>query len=289
MHHVTKSKSHPRFVCGVRTAVLGLGLLAIAPACQWADRWGNSGDLLVGRSGISSTFEPPGANPGGANGIERHVPKVTEDNIVDVRRVGGAVGVRPAGERGVRNLDYYRPRIQTGPGGVILSNPGGTARMTFSEDTTVTVHDTSLVWIGNWEDGEPWVTCDRLTYLELSAPLGSKFSLLELPGGARLRIVPQSKLKISMERDRYYRIRNDGVTNLELYLSGRSTWIKPADWMDLPVVRNAPANASAGGSTIQIGEAKFTTDRVEFDASLDGRSWVSHAAGDSVLPANNNK
>lgn len=215
----------------------------------------------------------PGANPSGVSGIDTNIPPLTEENIVEIIRLGGAVGVRPAGERGVRNLEYYRPRIQTGPRGAVVTNPGGTAKLVFADDSSVTLHDTALVWLGDAAKGEPWVVCDRLTYLDINIPPDAKFNLIELPGGAMLKVAPKSKIKISLDRERYYRIRNEGATNVELTVLNHSTVLKTADSVELPVVRNRPARSSpADGQNIQIGEATFNAENVEFDPLLDAGS-----------------
>ncbi|MBI3817877.1 MAG: hypothetical protein HY286_04240 [Planctomycetes bacterium] len=282
----------------LRISKLALGCVLIsATACQWSQRWGSSTDLIVGRSGLYSSYSPPGPNPSGIVGINKKIPALTEDNIVEVRRIGGTVGVRPAGERGVHYLEYFRPRIQTGPGGVVITNPNGTARLAFADDSYVSLHDASLVRLGDGAAGEPWVACDRLTYLEVGTPLNSKFDSLELPGGARVKLVPQSKIKVGLERDRYYRIRNEGGTIVELTVGKFTTTLRPADVVDLPVIRNAPDepemsvgafgngidaadaaisirnpaiqnNNSKDGAppTVRVGEAFFTTQQLNFDS-----------------------
>jgi hypothetical protein len=280
----------------LRTWCVAVVVLA-GPACHFSQRWGSDGALLVGREGLISTFDTPGANPTNAPGIDKDVPPLTEDNVVEITRIAGVVGVRPAGERGVRNLEYYRARIQTGPRGVVLTQPNATAKLGFSDESSVYVHHSGLLWLGDPARNEPWITCGRLTTLELTIPAEAKFNMLELPGGARLLLSAQTQLKVSLERDRYYQIRNQGRATIELQVGGHSSFLKTGDWVDLPVIRNAPAGvakavpasaefratpADASATElreVRIGDATFSTHEVEFFPFLDSRVRQTRTAG----------
>lgn len=267
--------------------------ILIAPACQFAERWGSSGDLLVGRSGLRSAFDPPGPNPTGVSGVATHVPPLTEENRVEVTRISGVVGVRPAGERGTRTLEYYRPRVQTGPRGVVLTNPNATAEMAFSDDSRITLFHTNLVWIGDWQAGEPWVQCERLTSLQIKTSVESRLQSVELPGGSFLKMASRGLVRVALERDRYYQIRNEGETPAELTVSGHTSIIRPGDWVNLPVVRNAPT----GGAPLEGAPEQGSTTP---GPGSPGQSPVAAAAaagtnikyikiGDAVFPDQNFK
>ncbi|MFN0205252.1 MAG: hypothetical protein ACKVS6_02930 [Planctomycetota bacterium] len=265
-----------------RTFIIILIIGALAPACHWNSKWGNDGALFVGRSGFIATYDVPGPDPTKTNGIDTNIPALTEENVVEITRVSGVVGVRPAGARGVQNLEYYRANIQTGPRGIILTNPNASARIAFADESVVVIHHTGMARLGDPAQNEPWISCDRLTTLELVIPAEGKFNLIELPGGARIVTAPNTNLKISLERDRYYQIRNQGRATVELQVGGHSTYIKTADWMDLPVVRNAPLPAEAAANDninkTQIGDATFSTSQVEYFPFLDPRIRQTRAA-----------
>lgn len=279
-----------------KTLIMIIIIGVSGPACHWNSKWGNDGALFVGRSGFVATYDLPGPDPTHTNGIDTNVPAMTEENIVEITRVSGVVGVRPGGARGVQNLEYYRTNIQTGPRGVVLTNPNASARIAFPDESVVVLHHTAMARLGDPAQNEPWISCDRLTTMELTIPAGGRFNLIELPGGARIVTAPNTNLKISLERDRYYQIRNQGRATVELQVGGHSTYIKTADWMDLPVIRNAPAAepaANVNTTTTQIGDATFSAPKVEYFPFLDPRiaqTRVSAApAGSSVITNTENR
>ena len=129
--------------------------LAMACACQWNERWGTSGRLVFSRDGMISGLENPGPDPTDTSGVSKDVPPLTEDNIVDVLRAGGRIQVRPAGERGLRTLEYFRPKVQTGPGGVIVCYPNSAAQILFSDDSRVSMFNSGVARFGDPAKGSP--------------------------------------------------------------------------------------------------------------------------------------
>lgn len=297
-----RSPQQSRWLLGWRRG-MGALLLAgggLAPAgCLVSERWGEETEFIVGRQGIVNAYREPGPNPTRLSGVRTDVPKLDESNVVEVERVAGPLRVRLAGERGARTLEYYRPRIQTSPYGAILGGVNTVARISFSDDSTAVVHNTCLLTIGNAAAGEPRLWCDRLSILEYTQSAEPKLGPIELPGGARIDAPPLGRYKIAIERDRYYRVSNDGKVPIELKIAGRSTWIRPSETIDLPALRNPEAAGEAGatpaaavvvggeGAPARIGEADFGTARVEFDPlqpKIDRRGRRSEVS-DAPSPA----
>src|SRR5262245_2701346 len=204
--------------------------LALAGACN----------VPRAREGVWTSFEPPGPNPTNVSGIETNVPAATEDNIVEVARIAGRVQVRLAGERGPRDLMYFRPRIQTSPFGVVLLGPHAIARMSFPDDSWVVATDTALIRFGDPARGEPRVICGRLTNLSIVVSATPTIGPVELPGGARLTAPAGSHVQVVLYRDRFYRVRNESNLPITIALAGRDYPIGPADDAIVPVILNEP-------------------------------------------------
>ncbi|MBL8694599.1 MAG: hypothetical protein JNJ88_10935 [Planctomycetes bacterium] len=261
---------------GVWTLLL-VGVGTVPGGCLTSERWGEETEFIIGRQGIVNAYREPGPSPVRLSGVRTDVPKLDESNVVEVERVTGPLRVRLAGERGARTLEYYRPRIQTSPYGTILGGVNTVARLAFADDATAVVHHTCLLTIGNAAAGEPRLWCDRLSILEYTQSAEPKLGPIELPGGARIDAPPLGRYKIALERDRYYRLSNDGKVPIELTIAGKSTWIRPSETIDLPALRNPESAGEAGatpasatvvggeGAPARIGEADFGSARVEFD------------------------
>lgn len=217
-----------------RAAVWLAGVLVAASGCN----------LPFERSGIVSTYDPPGPNPTGVSGIEAQAPVINEDNVVDALRIAGRVQVRLAGERGPRTLEYTRPRIQTGPHGVVLLGPNSVARLTFSDDSAVVASETGTIRLGDPAKGEPRVICERLTSLDLTTSLKPTLGPVELPGGALLSAPPGSHVRVSLFRDRFYRVQNEGKAPITVAIAGREYTVRPSEHVHVPVILNAPGPAS---------------------------------------------
>lgn len=268
--------THRSFV--LRAALPRIAALTVVAccACQWNERWGNSGRLVFSADGVVSSLDLPGPNPTGVPGVRRDHAPITEENIVEVTRVTGRVQVRQAGERGLESLDYFKPRLQTGPGGAVVTYPNSTVQFVFADDTRMVLHQTGLVFFGDPAKNEPWVSCERLTDFELTCGSQSTFGGVELPGGPVLHVTSEAGVRVLLQHDRYLQVRNQGRVPVELTYRGRSVWLRTADWMDLPIVRNVPerqadnadltaAREGKPGAPFTIGEAAFPNDQVLFD------------------------
>lgn len=243
--------------------------LALACACQWNERWGDSGRIVFSRDGVSSTLTLPGPNPTGVSGIATDPPEETEENLVTVTRIGGRVQVRPPRERGFRGLDHTKPRLQTGPGAVIVTYPNATAQVDFSDDSHLFITHSAEARFTDPAKGGTWVAFDRLTVAKLTGAQEARFLGLTLPGGAEIRTHGRARLAVSLERERYYLVRNEGEVPFEVRTPGGSRWVRPADSAEVPVIRNAPAEASAVPGA-RVGEAVFPGGNVAFDPILPG-------------------
>ncbi len=294
-----------------RLAVLALVLCPALPGCLTSERWGQETSLLVvSRSGLYAGSTDPGPDPTGISGIEKAVPPIDETNVVEVSRISGRVQVRPGGERGARTLEYWRPWMQTGPAGVVLTGTNGSARVAYSDESVVLLHRTALVRVGDPAKGEPRLRCERLTVLELMLSFEPTLGPLELPGGALVIGGPLARVKVELVRDRFYRVHNDGKSPVELRMASFTQWLRPSESVDVPVLRNRPApgeedlvgpgagavvsglplsgalvepaadgsgftltsDPSATGSPIRIGEASLATSSVQFLPLQDRRT-----------------
>lgn len=257
-----------------RPRIRALALLAFCAAgsCQWNERWGTSGRLVFGSDGPIGGLTLPGPNPTGVSGIRKDWPAMTEDNIVDITRISGRVQVRLPGDRGLQTLEYTKPTIQTGPGGFLITTPKSAVQLLFSDDSRVIINDTAAARMGDpATDGEPWILCDRLTEIEVTLSHDAKFAGLQLPGGSTIHGTSGARYRVTLERDRYFQIRNEGRVSIELKFAGRSTWIRTADWIDVPVIRNVPEKQQYAepvrlpDNAVRIGEAAFPNTTVSFD------------------------
>jgi hypothetical protein len=198
-----------------------------------------------------------------------------------VVRVAGSVRVRLAGESGSRTLAVHRPRIQTGPQGVVETGPNGVARVTFADDTIVILRESALARLGDPARGEPRLECLALTHLDVTHSLHPRLGPLELPGGARVGETAEGVVRVVRERDRFFRVGNLGTTTIPVALAGRVVWLRPSERIAVPVLRNVPSFAlppaassafrdgvlelrSSAGS-ISIGDALFPTSQLTFD------------------------
>ena len=197
-------------------------------------------NIFFEREGLNSSYEVPGPDPTGIDGIERDVPPLTEEGIVEVHRVSGRVLVRLAGERGSRNLEYWKPSVQTGPHGVIQTGPNAVVRLTFADESTAVIQHTSLARVGDRERGEPRLRFERLTRVEWTPSADAKEGPLEVPGGALIWAPAGSFVKVELIDNRNFQVSNDGRVSVDIEHEGRKVTLRTAERVDLPVVRNAP-------------------------------------------------
>lgn len=283
-----RSGTFGRPIAGARWIASSIVALA---ACQWNERWGRDGRLVFSADGVVSTLDLPGPDPSGVSGIRKDYPPITEDNMVDVSRVTGRVQVRQPGDRGFETLEYFRPKIQSGPGGVLVTYTNTTAQLVFHDDSRVVLHESAMATFGDPAKNEPWLVIDRMNSLELTCSANASFGGIQLPGGPVLHSTSEGRVRVLLQRDRYLQIRNEGKVPVELTYRGRSVWLRTADWMDLPILRNAPPRPDlieaaeahlppgTAGRPFRLGEARFPSADVQFEPMIPKRMPAGSQGG----------
>jgi hypothetical protein len=115
--------------------------------------------------------------------------------------------------------------------------------------------------------GGAWIDCERLTLLEVTCGHEARFGGVTVPGGTRIRCGSRGRFSVKLERDRYFSVKHEGEIPVEVMNSGRSTFLRAADWMDIPVIRNAPGGGgilpeSRPRGAVFVGEAAFPNSSV---------------------------